>query len=201
MTTLAAVRSQFVSLLHRNQVSNQNRSKDENTREFSEENEDQGFQRQDGNFRLPSLSFNEASQDPNLPRSLTPITERTDIASRQNSTRTANSAFTVVGLGGGTGGSGDRKTSGTSSKHGSQSSKHEEHERDRLPQVNDTHQMFAPLTEEPGEAYSNSGSNSTATPHVAPAPLPGAGGGIQRSDVTPSSQESHSIYSQDRRVW
>lgn len=197
VTTLAAVRSQFVSLLHRNQVSNQNRSKDENTREFSEENEDQGFQRQDGNFRLPSLSFNEASQDPNLPRSLTPITERTDIASRQNSTRTANSAFTVVGLGGGTGGSGDRKTSGTSSKHGSQSSKHEEHERDRLPQVNDSHQMFAPLTEEPGEAYSNSGSNSTATPHVAPAPLPGAGGGIQRSDITPSSQESHSIYSQD----
>ncbi|OXG96137.1 CCR4-NOT transcriptional complex subunit CAF120 [Cryptococcus neoformans A2-102-5] len=196
VTTLAAVRSQFVSLLHRSQLSNQNRSKDENTKEFSEENEDQGFQRQDGNFRLPPLSFNEASQDPNLPRSLTPITERTDIASRQNSTRTANSAFTVVGLGG-AGGSGDRKTSGTSSKHGSQSSKHEDHDRDRLPQVNDSHQAFGPLTEEPGEAYSNSGSNSTATPHVAPASLPGAAGGIQRNDIAPSSQESHSIYSQD----
>ncbi|KIR42534.1 CCR4-NOT transcriptional complex subunit CAF120 [Cryptococcus deuterogattii 99/473] len=204
LITLAGVRSKFVSLVHRRQHSNQKRLKDENIDQFSGENEDQGFQRQDGNFRLPPLSFNDASQDPNLPRSLTPITERTDVASRQNSTRTSNSAFTVVGLGGaqGTGGSGDRKTSGTSSKHGSQSSnKHEEHERDRLPQVaNDIHQVFGPLTEEPGEAYSTSGSNSIATPRVVPAPLPGGGGGIQRGGIPSSSVESTSVYSQDTGV-
>jgi len=51
--------------------------------------------RPDGEYRLPPLTFDRPS--PNMstesqPRSLTPITERTDDASRQNSTRTNNSA-------------------------------------------------------------------------------------------------------------
>lgn len=50
--------------------------------------------RPDGDYRLPPLAFDRPS--PNMssesqPRSLTPITERTDDASRQNSTRTASS--------------------------------------------------------------------------------------------------------------
>lgn len=51
--------------------------------------------RPDGDYRLPPLTFDRPS--PNMssesqPRSLTPITEITDDASRQNSTRTASSA-------------------------------------------------------------------------------------------------------------
>ena len=51
--------------------------------------------RPDGDYRLPPLTFDRPS--PNMssesqPRSLTPITERTDDASRQNSTRTTNSS-------------------------------------------------------------------------------------------------------------
>jgi CCR4-NOT transcriptional complex subunit CAF120 len=47
--------------------------------------------RPDGEYRLPPLSFGEGSPHTSAesqPRSLTPITERTDDASRQNSTRT-----------------------------------------------------------------------------------------------------------------
>ncbi|WVQ70567.1 hypothetical protein IAR50_000086 [Cryptococcus sp. DSM 104548] len=203
VTSLAEVRAQLVHLVHRRLAG----GIQDHIEEDSGEDEDQHermMPKEEGNFRLPPLAFSEINdhEEQNMPRSLTPITERTDVT-RQNSTKTSKSGLTIAGMGSppsGANSQGDRKTSGGSSKHGSQSSKHSDFGIN--PMSNDG---FAPVTEEPGEIYSsnNSGShsNATITPQPPVNPLPGFGV-LDKHDkqITPSSiasKTSESVYSQD----
>ncbi|ODN82846.1 hypothetical protein L202_01107 [Cryptococcus amylolentus CBS 6039] len=202
VSSLAEVRAQLVHLVHRRLAGGIQEHIEEESGE--DEEREREMPQQQGNFRLPPLAFNELhdNEEQNMPRSLTPITERTDVT-RQNSTKTSKSGLTIAGMGSppsGTTAQGDRKTSGGSSKHGSQSSKHSDF--GIVPMSNDG---FAPLTEEPGEVYSSNGSgshsNTTITPQPPVNPLPGFGV-LDRHDkqVTPSSvasKTSESVYSQE----
>jgi CCR4-NOT transcriptional complex subunit CAF120 len=112
--------------------------------------------RPDGAYRLPPLTFDGPS--PNLssesqPRSLTPITERTDDASRQNSTRTNNSGIY------------ERRPSEQSLKQGSGSSA-------RNPSGGE--ERLAPITDEgPGHHTDEPAAGVVTSPEST---IPGVGG-------------------------
>ncbi|WWC65133.1 uncharacterized protein I303_107747 [Kwoniella dejecticola CBS 10117] len=158
---LPNIRASFVSLVQRRmdgQLRLANGPIDEKAEDAAEE--ENTTPRPAGDYRLPPLSFGEngstPGSDPNLPRSLTPITERTDIATRENSMRTVKSQFTAVGMGGPTSSSatapGDRKTSGGSSKQGSQGSTRQTASSlggDLAPIADASTEGFGQLTEEP----------------------------------------------------
>jgi len=130
--------------------------------------------RPDGEYRLPPLSFGEGSPHNSAesqPRSLTPITERTDDASRQNSTRTNNSEIY------------ERRPS-ENSKQGSGSSRKPSGE-ERLAPITDEER----LTDEPAQPLMVTSSEDTA-PHSA-AIVRGMG-----TQETLDSQTGETVWSQ-----
>nr|XP_031860163.1 uncharacterized protein CI109_004295 [Kwoniella shandongensis]KAA5527235.1 hypothetical protein CI109_004295 [Kwoniella shandongensis] len=174
-SNLASIRAQFTNLVHRRLTGAFNGRIEEE----GDEEEESEAPRPEGSYRLPPLSFGDQNphvSDQSVPRSLTPITERTDIASRENSTRTARSQFTA-------GGTGDRKVSGGSSRQpsgGSSKLPALSHGDERLSPIADSsRETFGPLTEEPSESKSQS-------PATGPTPT-----------TTIESQTGSTIWSQD----
>ena len=160
-SNLASIRTQFSGLVRRKQngVAAEYRGEDDDTR----------TPRAEGGYRLPPLPFGEpASQnsDHSVPRSLTPITERTDIyvGSRTNSTRTAKSGFLVN----------ERQPSGSSTKQNSVgSTKHQPTstaaQEDRLAPISDSTEAIGQYTEEPAEhQHEESPMPATKTPAITP---------------------------------
>ncbi|WVW80918.1 hypothetical protein I302_102909 [Kwoniella bestiolae CBS 10118] len=159
---LPAVRATFANLVQR-KIDGQLRIANEPTKQAEEdaEEEENSTPRPEGDYRLPPLTFGDNAggsnqgPDPIIPRSLTPITERTDIATRENSMRTTKSQFTATGIGApstGVAASGDRKASGGSSKQGSQGSTRQTASSiggDLAPIADASTEGFGQLTEEP----------------------------------------------------
>ncbi|KAK8850445.1 hypothetical protein IAR55_004363 [Kwoniella newhampshirensis] len=180
-SNLASIRAQFTNLVRRRMNGSLNGRIEE------DEEEENPTPRPEGNYRLPPLSFGDQNpqiSDQSVPRSLTPITERTDIASRENSTRTARSQFTV-------GTASDRKVSGGSSKQGSGgSNKHltSAHGDERLAPIADSsRETFGPLTEEPSESKSPIQPTPTATTESQTASTVWS----QDTGATPTPQQSN----------
>ncbi len=142
--------------------------------EYREEDDDHPTPRPEGSYRLPPLQFGEPSpqaSDHSAPRSLTPITERTDIASRTNSTRTAKSNF-LVNERQPSGSSSMKQKSAGSMKHVSAASAGQE---DRLAPISDSTEGHGQMIEEPVD-------DSTPMQEVLEPPTP--------PDVTPTTAES-----------
>ncbi|WVN89606.1 uncharacterized protein L203_104833 [Cryptococcus depauperatus CBS 7841] len=205
VTTLSDVRSQFISLVHRRMSQIQNTTGDNNIEEVSKVSEDDQPLRHNANYRVPPFSFGDTpNNQQNLPRSLTPITERTDIT-RQNSTKTAKSAYFIAGKGAPStdATAGDRKFSGESSTQGSWLSRLEEQGGSKLlPVMYNSLRSFSSLDEHLDKAYSNfsSKTDTAINPPSASNPQPGgSGANTQTRTASPSiqSKTSGSIYSQD----
>ena len=130
--------------------------------------------RENTNFRLPPLQFDGGAHEE--PRSLTPITERSDVASRNNSMRTANS---TLRMGVERRHSDARQTSGGSSKPSAE---------ERLAPISDTSEGFGPRTTEPVEDLSYQQSTPT-TAESATAPTVWS----QSSGVTPTASRQGSL--------
>ncbi|WVQ63247.1 uncharacterized protein L199_001398 [Kwoniella botswanensis] len=182
---LPSVRATFANLVQR-KIEGQLRVANETVDqpEVEVEEEEKPTPRPEGDYRLPPLTFGDnppgSGQAPDTQvRPLTPITERTDIATRENSMRTMKSQFTAAGVAAPSAGvaqSGDRKASGGSSKQGSQGSTRQTASSvggDLAPIADASNEGFGQLTEEPEKTeVVNAGSRSpaprTATTETAP---------------------------------
>lgn len=141
-TSLPQIRAQFNAIMQR-----KIRPPAEQYRDESED--EKPTPRLEGDYRLPPLSFGESTpqqphhSDQSVPRSLTPITERTDVASRQNSQRTAKSDFFGTSSNRQVSGGSQKQSSGGSTKHPSGD------QTDRLATIDDSETAPGHLTEEP----------------------------------------------------
>lgn len=178
IANLPAMRRQFCSIAEKRMM-----GPDE---QYRGEEENQTSPRPEGDFRLPPLKFGESSpaqssQDSTQPRSLTPITERTDIASRNNSTRTASSGFYMN----------ERKVSdGPHSKQGSGgSSKHLQGAsgEERLAPISDSTETFGQLTEEPAAEPVPQATPTTNESDTAPTTWSQSSGHTPTQGMTPST--------------
>ena len=159
LTSLPAVRAQFIALLVQRLSAPASAEQYRGTSGDAED-DSSAPPRPEGNYRLPPLSFGDPSPSvshDSQPRSLTPITERTDIidgTSRTPSTRTAGSNF-FMGNPPTREGSKDREYSsskqgsGGSSRHTAQGSGDSKIDRDRLAPISDSTETFGPYTDEP----------------------------------------------------
>ena len=152
LSNVAAIRTQFVEIL-------QQRIRGPNQEYRGEDEVDSGSTpRPEGSYRLPPLSFGGDSSsgqnsDQSVPRSLTPITERTDQTSRNTSTKTTKSNFLMSEGSRG----GQRQSSGSSSKQMGLD--------DRLAPISDRSE-FGPVTEEPASTQlpDGAGNNDVTMP-------------------------------------
>lgn len=172
--SLPAIRANFVNILKQKLSEPAAEYRDEKSGPSSSP-----APRPDGDYRLPPLTFDRPS--PNMssesqPRSLTPITERTDDASRQNSTRTASSAPY------------ERRPSDGASKQGSGSSARNPSggEEPRLAPITD--EGPGQWTDEPSQALPPT--NETIGDSVDPSPTPA-------TQPTLESQTGQTVWSQD----
>ena len=143
--------------------------------EYQAEDDDNRTRRAEGGYRLPPLPFGEPSSqnsDQSVPRSLTPITEQTDIyvGSRTNSTRTAKSGFLVN----------ERQPSGSSTRKNNE---------ERLAPISDSTEAGGQYTEEPAEHQQVKSPIDTAA-RTAITPTTSEEGGTAPTDWSQSTGET-----------
>lgn len=162
-TSLPAIREQFVAIAKRKATLPAEQYRDDKD----------ATPRPSGEYRLPPLAFDKPSpnvSDQSIPRSLTPITERTDDASRQNSTRTSKSQPFERRV---SDAAPSKQSSGNSLRH---------------PSMTGDEQRLAPITDEGNAPYTDEPEIAPHTLSPVPASVASPAGSAQ--ETVPSSTPS-----------